>query len=301
MTKVVDTNSLALHLKAVLDKSVQDNTGFVKYLSYQIHKKGSTFSLSSHIVTHRNGALYLHAMSYKGGLFKVTTFIDGKGAVTNQTFEPADEYLTNVYSSGNSKGLDLFYAYSSEEGYSFAIYTPHNLGGLSVPSKFNLKCNLYYKAIVQSISYMFRASVSRLRMLRYKKYTFGNVLTSEELKKEFSDAVVDMLVVGKQKGVYREISLGFISKGTFYKLEYLPDDTSECNIPLYITVSRYNDNGEEELYEVVPLDKSYKDTLISFTEYLHGVVGLIFGGTQDTHYYSINVSSKGELHIDFNS
>lgn len=297
MSNVVGANSLAFHLKSVLDKTIQSDSGVVKYISYQIHKYNDVVSLSSHIVTNRNGVLYLHAISYVRGVFKVTTFIEGKGAVNNSISESADESLTSVYIAGNTKNLDLFYAYSADEGYSFATPTSFNLGCLSVPSQFNLQCNDYYKAITQSLTYMLRAKIQRLRMLGVKKYTLGNVLDSEGIKKEFSDANLDVFVLRKRCGVYYEITLGFTSKGTHYKLEYLPDDTPKCDSPISITVSRFRKDSSDELYEVITLDESYIDVLISFVEYLEEVFERLYGKDSGTHSYAINLSFHHQPYI----
>lgn len=290
MFNVIDTNSLAQHLKEVLDKAVDSDSGVVKFMSYQVHDEGGSRTLSSHIVTYRGGNLYLHAISYSRGVYSVTTFIGGKGKVTNKVSEDADSYLQKVYFAGNPNGKDLFYAYSAEEGYSFSNYTDNNKGALAVPSNFGLQCRNYYLAITQALSYMLRAKVSRLRMLGVKKYTFGNVLDSEGIKKEFSDAEVDVFVADVKDGIYTEISLEFRSKGTHYKLEYLPTYTSDGLHPLSIIVSRYSDNEDEDFSEVVPLDKSYKDVLISFMDYLHEVIGLIHSG-RNTYSYGFNVDT----------
>lgn len=297
MSKVVNTNSLALHLKKVLDKAIQSDSGVLKFISYQIHKNNNVVTLSSHIVTSRNGVLYLHAMSYVNGLFKVTTFISGKGAVNNSLSESADKYLTDVYLAGNTGGLDLYCAYIEEEGYIFSTPTSINLGCLYVPSKPNPKYKNYYIAITQSLTYMLRANIQRLRMLGVKKYTLGSVLDADGIKKEFGDATLDVFVVRKQRGFYSEISLGFTSKGTLYKLEYLPNDTPKCDSPISITVSRYNDDGEEELYEVTNLSKSYIDVLISFVEYLEKVFELIYGKNSENHYYAIDLISHYNPYI----
>lgn len=271
----------------------------VLFASYQIHEEGGILKASSHMVVRFRREVHLHTITYSRDTYTVTTFTEGRGKVTKvikNFFTDHDGFLKRIYDykrysvSELPEGADFIYMYGSDMPKDFNRYTDKNNGALAVPSQFNLSSKIYYEAIIQSLSYMLRAKVSRLRMLGVKKYV-GVSRTAGAITKEFSDAQVDILVAKKLNGKYAEISLGFKSRGTHYKLEYLPNITPQGENPASITVSRFNGNGNEELYEVVSLDSSYEDVLISFTDYLHEVLELIYGVNSNTYSYAINVNS----------
>lgn len=272
----------------------------VLFMSFQIHEEGGNFTVSSHMVTRFRNEVHFHAITYNKGAYTVTTFIEGRGKVTKviKNFFVRDDSLPlqRIYNYKKysvrelPEVVDFIYIYGSDMPKEFNRFTDKNIGALAVPSQFNLSSRIYYEAIIQSLSYMLRAKVSRLRMLGVKKYV-GVSRTAGNITKDFSDAQVDIFVVNKRGGRYSEISLGFKSRGTHYKLEYLPDVNPVNGSPAIITVSRFNANGDEEFYNVVSLDSRYVDVLISFAEYLHEVLELIYGVNSDTYSYAINVNS----------
>lgn len=289
------------HLIFVLEQYIYKSDCInILFTSYQIHEEaGGNLIVSSHMVVRFSNEVHFHAITYNKGAYTVTTFIEGRGKVTKVVknyFTDDINSLRRIYDykkysvGGVPEGADFVYIYGSDMSKDFNRFVYNNKGALSVPSQFNLSSKIYYDAIINSLSYMLRAKVSRLRMLGVKKYT-GKTLSTGGITKEFSDAQVDILVVNKVNGRYNEISLGFKSKGTHYKLDYLPCTTPKGENPASITVSRFNDRGVEEFSEVNTLNKSYVDVLISFTDYLHEVLELIYGVNSETYSYAINVNS----------
>lgn len=300
----IDANKSANFIKSILDKASYSNTGTLEFMSYQIHIVANEVTMLSHIVTSIQDNICFHTISYKGGFFKVNTFAGSTGVVSSFVGNDADNFLKQVYLSGYSNGsfidrsftppqevlysiangnyggenIDLFYAYSRREGYSFSAYTTH-AGRLSTPYYFKHTSHAYYFAIISAATSLFRDRISNLSMLQYKKYNLDRSMNTEELENHLINAEVVAFHAKKVKGNFVEINLGFKTPDVKYNIVY----NQEENIPLSIVVSKFFEADSH----VINLDESYKGVVFPFMNYIYRVVEFLFPDSEN-YYYSFD-------------
>lgn len=300
----IDSNTTATYLKSILDSAAYLYTGTVEFMSYQIHIVANKVTMLSHIVTSNQGHLCLHSLSYENGVFKVNTFAGSKGIISKNVAKEADTFLKQVYLSGYTNGsfldrsftpsqevlysiangnyggenVDLFYAYSLKEGYSFSAYTTH-AGCLSTPYYFKHTSHAYYFAIMSAATNLFRNKISNLRMLQAKKYNLDRSMTPEELENHLINAEVVAFHAKKVKGNFVEINLGFKTPDVKYNIVYNPEE----NMPLSIVVSKFFEADSH----VINLDNKYEEIVATFMNYLYKVVEFLFQNSE-LYFYSFD-------------